>query len=129
MIGKPLLLTSTAEGFFVTGRSGVVETKLFHVKDVATDLVAFAVKLEAADPVEEDFLAHAGFGIGDRFLVGILGPRPCWTTYDRNEWRTGETWGGRGTNETMFLVHGELEQRWDELESGSVIDVSRFPHG
>ena len=106
-----------------------METRLFQVRDVATELLAFAVKLDPANPLEDDFIAHAGFGDGEKLLVGILGPRPCWTTYDRNEWRTGETWGGRGTNETMFLVHGEIEQRWDELESGALIDVSRSPHG
>lgn len=106
-----------------------MEAKLFQVKDVATHFLAFAVKLMPVNPLAEDFMTHAGFPGGEGFLVGILWPRPCWTTYDRNEWRTGETWGGRGTNETMFLVHGEIEQRWDELESGSLIDVSRFPHG
>jgi hypothetical protein len=106
-----------------------VEAKLFQVKDVATHHFVFAVKLDPANPMEEDFIAHTGFRPDERFLVGILGPRPCWTTYDRFEWQTGETWGGRGTNETMFLVHGEIERRWDELESGSLIDVSDFPHG
>ena len=106
-----------------------MEAKLFQVKDVATHYFAFGVKLDAGNVLEQDFIAHAGFANGGMFVVGILAPRPCWTTYDRFEWRTGETWGGRGTNETMFLAHAEIEDRWDELASGSLIDVSDLPHG
>jgi hypothetical protein len=104
----------------------MVEVKLFDVRDRGHDSAAFAMKLRPSDSQEEGIVERMGFrGGDDYFLVGTLKPSPNWITYDQFHWRNGDA--GIPVDRTMFLVHGEIASRWDDLASGDVIDVSELP--
>ena len=88
-------------------------TKYFEIRDRATCISALAIKLEA-ETLQEDFLKRrAGFS-GDRpyiLLHKLNDSVKC--NYDPYEW------GDR----TMHVSHLFIEENFETLTSGEVIDV------
>ena len=104
----------------------MLETKLFEIRDSMTAIQALAVLVARPNGVlspseqweAEDYLmARAGYGINSPLVIlTYLHCHPQLATYDPFDWQER---GGR----TMFIAHQWIEGHWDELLSGSVIDV------
>lgn len=112
-----------------------METKLFEVRDAATFLPVLCVRLgtnvlEVAALVQRDsvetrseivraerfLMAKAGFGKVDETQYSFI---MMWSlqgglaSYDLEDW----------TNRTHKIAHGYIDNNWDKLESGAIIDV------
>ena len=98
-----------------------METKVFEVLAPGTKSAAIAIKLAPLGGTEARIAQSAGLGEG-RLLVGTLKPWPNFITYDKFHWLDGT--GGVERNPMMFLVHDEIENRWDELASGDPLDLT-----
>jgi hypothetical protein len=97
-----------------------METKLFEIRDRMTMIPALATKL--MPPRSES----------ERFLLSWVGYRSNPGEYD--SWiilvhfsdtrcqNDAYVWREEGTR-TMFEAHKYIEQYWDELQSGDVIDI------
>ena len=96
-----------------------MEIKIFDLRDSGTESGAFAIRLEGDTELERDVLARRGFG-EKQILVGTIGPAPIEATYDAHHWRNGEH---VRQSETMFRAHKLIEERWDELSSGDLVDL------
>jgi len=92
-----------------------MKTKLFEIRDRATFIPAIAVKIGGYQPENtepERYLARrAGYGEPCVLLTFLIGSRKA--EYDPY------AWGDR----TMKVAHHYIEEHFDELESGAVIDV------
>lgn len=96
-----------------------METKLFEVRDRMTMIPVLATKL--FPPRSE----------AERFLLGWVGYRSLPGQYD--SWIIlvhlsttecqNDPFGWEGGSRTMHEAHKYIEQHWDELQSGEVIDV------
>lgn len=84
-----------------------METKLFEIRDSATFIPALGIRIEGND----GYLARrAGFGRPCIYLIHMTGER-C--SYDRYNWN----------NRTMSVAHQYIEENWETLNSGDVVDV------
>ena len=92
-----------------------MKAKVFEVRDRATMIPVMAVKLAPARTTESQLLLRAGFGHDPSGYVitfnvdGGEGQFAC-NTYDHK---------GR----TMQVAHQFIQEHFDELLSGSVVDV------
>jgi len=85
-----------------------MDTKFIEIRDRHTFVPAFAFSIDGSD----HYLARrAGFGHRMIYLVSLSGQQ-C--AYDPWKW-TG--------NRTYNTAHQWIEQHWDEIESGAVVDV------
>ncbi len=93
--------------------------KTFEIRDAMTFITVMAVKLEPATDQDNYLLMRAGYGfskeeqLGYVGLVQIDGGRGMFTT-DPYDW---------GQNWTLHYAHLHINAHFDELPSGSVIDV------
>lgn len=89
-----------------------VETKLFELRDRATFIPAIATLMESENPKERYLLGRAGYGTERRFilLTAIEGGRQA--EYDSYSW----------CYEPWRTVHNWLEEHWDEVQTGAVLD-------
>lgn len=93
-----------------------MDVKLFEVRDIGTLVPVMAVRLRARDKAEWWLLGHAGYvqtseeQAGYVVLWRLIGGS---AEYDRH------AWGGR----TMPAAHGHIQDNWDKLASGDVVDV------
>ena len=93
-----------------------METKFFEIRDSGTFIPAMATCLDGSD----SWLAlRAGFG-KDRPYIILTQLEGLETQYDRYNWR--------GAARTMPAAHAYIEEHWDELKSGDLVDV-RVPLG
>ncbi len=99
------------------------ETKLFELRDEGTFIIIACIKLQAfpvpigsANPESaENFLARrAGYRGGAVLLTDANGARKAFV--DPHDW------GDR----TFANAHAFIEENWDELKSGQVIDVEHI---
>lgn len=97
-----------------------METKLFEVRDRMTFLPVIAVKLEPGNPADRYLLAMAGFGLraekqAKYILLGNLrmGKLEC----------SPSDHAGHPQVRTLPRAHRYIQDHWDELESGQVVDV------
>lgn len=101
-----------------------MRTKLFEVRDRATFIPCFGVLMapgleRTTLQVYENeayLLRRSGFGFESRRLV----------MFGRLEEPTDATWdphGHVGSGRTVPLAHRYVQEHWDELKSGDVIDV------
>jgi hypothetical protein len=98
-----------------------MNVKLFEIRDSGTFIVAFAFRPLATSPSpsgrnqEEFLLRRGGWGEGATHSV-YLGDIQCREIhYDPYDWRRG--------SRTMQEAHHYIAQHFDELASGTVIDV------
>jgi hypothetical protein len=94
-----------------------METKMFEIRDRGTMIPVIATKLQS-DNVEENFLLqHAGYDpMGHDVLVSRIEGGDCKSNYCAFEWQYG---GAR----TMTIAHEYIQDNFDKLESGAVVDV------
>lgn len=91
-----------------------MEIKLFEVRDSATLIPAFAIKMESDDEAEAWLLRRAGYGGSRCIMFGYaIGSRPA--EYDPFSWPQGVR--------TMPTAHKYVYEHWDKLKSGDVICV------
>lgn len=96
-----------------------MNTKLFEIHDRMTLIPALAVRLEPDGAREGILLMRAGFGTtfeAQRRYVILT-----WLTSKRSEYDP-FGWNDR----TLHHAHEYIVAHWDELESGSVVDVRKI---
>lgn len=85
-----------------------METKLFEIRDRGTCVPAMATRVSKEDgPI----MRRAGFGEPLVLLTMLAQPATEWDPYN---WRNGRTMGN---------AHKFIEENWDVLVSGQVVDV------
>jgi hypothetical protein len=90
--------------------------KFIEIRDRMTFIAAMAVRLAPASEAERYLASRSGFGIdpaeqaGYVMLTKLCDPRSEWDPF---------AWSDR----TMTTAHAYVQERWDELESGAVVDV------
>lgn len=93
--------------------------KTFEFRDKGTFIPVLAVKLEPVSPADNFLFMRAGYGFNkeeQRGYIGLAqidGGRGQFTT-DPYDW---------GSNRTMHYGHIYINKHFDELQSGSVVDV------
>jgi len=85
-----------------------METKLLEIRDRATFIPAIAIEVSARDHY---LLRHAGYGVRPLILLASLNKGPM--TYNAHDW----------ADRTMKASHLWIIDHWEELKSGSVVDV------
>lgn len=86
-----------------------METKFIEIRDRSTFIPAFAFSIDGSD----HYLARrAGFQSRLIYLVSLSAQR-C--AYD--------PWNWAGGGRTYNRAHQWIEQHWDEIENGAVVDV------
>jgi len=93
-----------------------METKTFEIRDRATFIPALAVKLRS-DGNEEDkyVLRRAGLDRDGSYHVALFSLNAGYGFMDIYKWPDGAR--------TFRVSHEYIEKHFDELETGSVIDV------
>ncbi len=94
-------------------------TKLFEVRDRMTFLPVMATKMiDTGNNHNHFLLERAGYCHKSPPLIFLvrMGPRPALGTYDYEEWC-------KDGSRTMHIAHKFIEENFDSLESGAVIDV------
>jgi len=89
-------------------------TKLFEIRDSCTFIPVMATALVARSGHEAYLLRRAGYqddSFNPSFLVTRL--NDCLSASDANEW----------SNRTMRVAHRYIEEHFESLECGEVIDV------
>lgn len=107
-----------------------LETKTFEIRDRATfipvivtkiqkdkrseDLVPFEVLLN--NEAENYLLGRAGWAGGQSlfYMTSLVNQKTARWPHD---------WGGPQTNRTYYHAHDYIQDNWDSLESGDVVDV------
>ncbi len=90
---------------------------MFEIRDRGTCISAMAVRLGSRNEAERFILSRAGFGMTVKeqacyFVLHHLGEQKA--NYDPFAWTAGRTMGA---------AHHHIEQHWQALESGAVVDV------
>lgn len=92
-----------------------MRTKVFEIRDRRTFIPAIAVKLMVRDELDGYLLHRAGYRADDgRVLLARLVDGSGRT--DPYDWH----------NRTMKTAHCYIDQHFDELENGAVIDVEHI---
>lgn len=98
-----------------------MKSKIIEIRDAGTFIPALAVQLGSAEEQERWLLASCGYGrtIEEQaayiVLCAIAGGEPCKAHIDPFSW---------GQNpRTYFVAHKYIQEHFDELEPGQVVDV------
>lgn len=90
-----------------------MNSKMFEVRDRGTCISVVATKLQSPNKSEEFLLGRAGFH-GNGFPSVLLTHMETFeSTYDAYKWN----------NRSMMTAHRYIQQNFDNLETGDVIDV------
>ena len=91
-----------------------MEVKMLEVRDRGTFIPVMAVQLKGRDSHDRFLLAKAGFGPNTNLIQVVHFSRniSCYDCYD---------WGSQ--TRTMPNAHKYIEDNWDTLDNGAVIDV------
>jgi hypothetical protein len=90
-------------------------TKIFEVRDRATFIPVFAMKMQPDNEGQRYLLRRAGYSCHPDdpiVMLGYLGKGSC--NYDPYAWR-----GSR----TMQVAHQYIQKNFNDLSNGDVIDV------
>lgn len=90
--------------------------KAIEIRDAATFIPAVAIKMEPANEAQRYLMARVGFRDGAGVVLMVLNTQKA--TADPYDWPS----LGLGPR-TMPVVHVWLEQHFDEVVDGDVIDV------
>lgn len=97
--------------------------KFFEIRDAATMIPALGFTTNAMDEDEAGWflLRHSGFSVVSNciFLVKL---QTGGAEYDPFSW----TDGGKSISRTMSVAHQYIENHWQELKSGDVVDVEHI---
>lgn len=83
------------------------EVKLIEVRDRATFIPAMAIRVSGEDGY---LMRRAGFESPMVYLVALAVEKACYDPYN---------WGNR----TMNTAHLFIQDHWEELKDGDVVDV------
>ena len=93
----------------------MIETKTFEIRDKGTFIPAVGIRINLAavpfDSQDHYLLRRAGYGPDPLVLLTALDGRR--SEYDPF------SWGDR----TWHTAHMFIQESWDELQSGAVVDV------
>ena len=89
-----------------------MKTKLFEIRDRGTFMPAMATRATSNDEQEKYLLASSGFAFNSSFVIlhFLELDKASYDPYG---------WGGR----TMTTAHRYIQENWEKLKSGDVIDV------
>lgn len=91
--------------------------KVVEIRDRATLIPALAIKMRASDAHELFLFMHAGYPICSEPCVLLISiEAPCHSA------RCSDEWGERSAR-TMTTAHKWIQNHFDEIKSGQVIDV------
>jgi hypothetical protein len=91
-----------------------MQTKLLEIRDAGTFIPVMATLMESSKDEERYLLSRTGY-TGHNTLVVVTRMNDLKTQYSSNDW---------GTNSrTMREAHAYIEDKWEELKSGDVVDV------
>jgi hypothetical protein len=94
--------------------------KTFEIRDKGTFIPVMAVRLEPGCEGDRYLFGRAGYGIvpeAQRRFVTLL-------RVDGGEgFATSDPYAWTGTARTMTVAHKHIEEHFDQLESGAVVDV------
>jgi hypothetical protein len=91
----------------------MLNTKVFEVRDKATFVPVLAVSIDIMDHEPEDYLlARAGYSVATPYVL-MTNLNNNTTRYDAFEWN----------DRTFYTAHRYIEENFNELKSGDVIDV------
>lgn len=98
-----------------------MDVKLIEIRDSDTMIPAIAIKLGARNEAEVFLLDQAGYGDpieAGRYtlLARIDGSADRSLEFDAKEWAF------KGSR-TMEIAHRHLDEHWDEIKSGDIVDV------
>ena len=95
-----------------------MKTKTFEIRDRATFIPVVAVKL-SSDENENDryLLGRCGLGLLGSFNIALFQLQTGIGYFDPYEW------SGAPIVRTMPVAHKYIEENFDKLDSGAVIDV------
>jgi hypothetical protein len=99
-----------------------MEKKFLEIRDRGTWIPVLAFRFDLADtemPGFRESFWRAGFGKGPedwyRYTFVMRFEGPSVVNYDPLEWG--------GSSRTMWHAHRIIEETWDQLQSGDVVDV------
>ena len=90
-------------------------TKVFEVRDNATNIGVIATKMQPEVPQEDYQLERNGFSLEGEALILVTKMSDCQSNWDAFKWRDG--------TRTMFEAHRYIAKHFDELKTGDVVDV------
>ena len=88
-----------------------MKIKLFEVRDIDTFIVISAIKTDSFNESEAFLLKRSGFNPGDNIIVTNMNTLA--SNYHSDKWN----------DKTMQTVHAFLEEKFDELGHGIVLDA------
>jgi hypothetical protein len=91
-----------------------METKILEVRDAATFIPVLATAMKSDNPIEKWYLKRTGYPT-DHPLIMIAPLYGGKAEYGPYKW--GES------PRTLFIAHKYIEENWDCLETGDVVDV------
>jgi hypothetical protein len=89
-----------------------IDIKLIEVRDMCTNITVFAFRTCDTTAVEDYYFNREGYGV-DTVVMGRL------ATMEANI----EHYGWENNN-TLFVAHSYIEDHFDELKTGDVVDVA-----
>lgn len=92
-----------------------MESKVLEIRDRATYIPVIATKMSPENDIENYYLRHSGYAF-DPALILVTTLNHPQSSYDPFKWSGG---GGR----TLFEAHLYIQDHFDELKTGDVIDV------
>jgi hypothetical protein len=90
----------------------MLAAKTFEVRDAMTFIPCVAVRCIGGEARDQWLLRRAGYGMGSA-LVLLTRLEGGAAEYDPHAWQ----------NRTMAVAHSHIMKNWDDLASGSVLDV------
>lgn len=91
-----------------------MDVKFLEIRDRATFISVMAIKTVGEMPEEQYYLRKAGYGHDSEYIM-VIRLEDLTGHYDRFQW-------GKGSR-TMFEAHAYIQDNFDILQSGDVIDV------
>lgn len=89
-------------------------TKCIEIRDEGTCIAAIAMKMAAANPVEDKFFWRVGYPRDGRAVVLMN---------LSNQKATSDPYGWGSDTRTMPIAHNWIIEHFDELTEGQVVDV------
>lgn len=87
-------------------------TKFFEIRDEATCIPVLCTLMESTSPVDKSFLRRSGYGPG-QLLVLYFDLNTNRGGYDSHDHKS----------KTHRIAHTYIQENWDRLSNGDVIDV------
>jgi hypothetical protein len=91
-----------------------LETKFFEIRDRGTSIPAIGIKMISPHKKENYLLKRSGYS-RDHVCILLTMIETCRCAYDPYDWVDG--------SRTMTVAHDYIEKKFDEIETGAVVDV------